>query len=119
MLSQKHRFKQRADITQVLRSGQRLNSPLLSLVYQKSGDEKKQDWRLAVIAGKKSVSLLAAARNQAKRQIGNAFYQLSKEFQLNGLDFVILAKKPVVASEFVSIRQELNKLLRTCLNLND
>ena len=114
MLPQKHRLRQRVDITRVIRSGQRLNSPLLSLVYHKSGEKEKLDWRLAVIAGKKSVSLLATARNRAKRQLLNAFYQTSNDYNLDGLDFVIVAKKQVLEASFEQLQNDLRKLIVYC-----
>lgn len=109
-----NRFNSRKEISLVFKNGQRRFSQIATLNYWHNPERKNQAWRLAVIVGKTSVSKLATHRNKAKRQLLNAFYQTSQYYNLDGLDFVIVAKKRVLEISFEQLQNELNQLLKQC-----
>ncbi len=109
-----NRFNSRKEISLVFKNGQRRFSQIATLNFWRNPERENQPWRLAVIVGKTSVSKLATHRNRAKRQLLNAFYQKSKNYDISGLDFVIVAKKSVLDLNFEQLKNELNQLINHC-----
>lgn len=114
MLPKQHRFSSRKELSLVFKNGRHHFSPIITLNGWRNPGRETQPWRLAVIAGKNAVSKQATKRNLAKRQLLNAFYQTTQNYNLDGLDFVIVAKKQILELNFEQLQNELHQLLKQC-----
>ncbi len=86
MLKKKQRLT-KTDFDHYFKSGKRLHSPALQIIYS-GGDSFKG----AAVVGKK-VFKSAVARNRLRRRLYGALYRYYKKHDLKGV-FIIIAKPP-------------------------
>jgi len=104
-VQRRFRLTRKNDIKRVRQEGRSLANTMLVLGYLPN--QLKQN-RTAVIAGRSVGG--AVQRNYAKRRIRNALYTLQPELH-QGYDLVLIARKPMLDSEYRSVIDGMQSLL--------
>jgi ribonuclease P protein component len=103
-VQQRLRLTRNNDINRVRQDGQSLANALLVLVYLPN--QLKHN-RIAIIAGRSVGG--AVQRNFAKRRLRSAIQSLALKLN-QGYDLVLIARKPILTVDYVSIVDGLNNL---------
>jgi ribonuclease P protein component len=103
MLAKKERLTRKA-FDAFFRSGKRLNTPLLQLVYTQA-----VPFHGSVVVGKK-VHKKAVDRNKTRRRLYAVLYNYKKQHDLTGV-YIVIAKPTASNASFAQLREGLIELI--------
>jgi len=106
MLSKKYRLPLRTELKRVKKEGTLVQGRLFSLLVSQS--KKTHPSRFGFIISSK-IHKKAVRRNQAKRLLSEAIFDLSPKIK-PGFDVVFLAKKKIIEADLEEIKKEVKKL---------
>lgn len=101
------RIKRNKDFQEAFKKGRSFaNRQFVVYVLQKEGQDS---FRIGLSVSKKLGN--AVTRNQIKRYIRQAVFELKESMQ-TGLDYVIIARKPLVEMDFFEVKKSLTHVLK-------
>lgn len=101
------RVKKNKEFQEIFQKGKSVANRQFVLYSLKKKDQ--EHFRIGLSVSKKLGN--AVTRNQIKRYIRQVFHELEEQIH-NDIDFVIIARKPVVEMDFFEIKQSLTHVLR-------
>lgn len=107
------RIKKNDDFQAVFKKGKSVANRQF-VVYVLSREDQK-NFRIGLSVSKKVGN--AVVRNHIKRYIRQAFHELSERVD-HGKDYVIIARKPVAAMDYHTVKKSLEHVLKLGKSLN-
>lgn len=107
MLKRINRLQSPELFKDVFKTGNQITNKLFWIIYKKNNLSYP---RIGIIVSKK-ISKLATTRNNLKRKIRNSARELLP-YLIKNLDLIIVAKKPILNTKFVDIKESLGNMFK-------